>query len=170
MLEIAQRFGIQSLGNDASQYGVSLTLGGGDITLLELTRVYATFANGGSLVPTTSILCVLDSNNNIVYQYENGCPRGNTTDKTVNGRATARRWSIRASPSSSSDILSDNAARTPAMGANSPLNTGSLHTSVKTGTTDNFKDNWTVGYTRNVAVGVWVGNSDGIADGATPPA
>ncbi|MFN8563190.1 MAG: hypothetical protein U0703_16620 [Anaerolineae bacterium] len=49
------------------------------------------------------------------------------------------------------------------MGANSPLNTGSLHTSVKTGTTDNFKDNWTVGFTRNVAVGVWVGNSDGTA-------
>ncbi len=60
-----------------------------------------------------------------------------------------------------SDILSDNAARTPAMGSNSPLNTGNLHTSVKTGTTDDFRDNWTIGFTRNVAVGVWVGNSDG---------
>ena len=47
------------------------------------------------------------------------------------------------------------------MGANSPLNTGSLHTSVKTGTTDDFRDNWTMGFTRNVQVGVWVGNSDG---------
>ncbi|MFN8452178.1 MAG: hypothetical protein U0521_27175 [Anaerolineae bacterium] len=55
LLEIAQRFGVESLGTDPSQYGVSLTLGGGDITLLELTRVYATFANGGSLVPTTSM-------------------------------------------------------------------------------------------------------------------
>ncbi len=74
LLQIAQRFGIQSLGDDASKYGLSLTLGGGDITLLELTRMYATFANGGSFVPTTSILCVLDSQNNIIYQYENWLP------------------------------------------------------------------------------------------------
>jgi hypothetical protein len=59
------------------------------------------------------------------------------------------------------DILADNAARTPAMGGNSPLRTDGIASSVKTGTTDDVKDNWTVGYTRNVVVGVWVGNSDG---------
>ena len=160
-LQIAQRFGIQSLGNDASQYGVSLTLGGGDITLMELSRVYATFANGGSLVPTTSILCVLDSNNNIVYQYENGCPHGNATSTTINKQGYGTQVVDPRIAFIMSDILSDNAARTPAMGANSPLNTGGLHTSVKTGTTDDFRDNWTVGFTRNVTVGVWVGNSDG---------
>ncbi len=161
LLEIAQRFGVESLGTDASKYGVSLTLGGGDITLLELTRVYATYANGGSFVPTTSILCVLDSSDNIIYQYESGCPRGNTTPTTVNREGYGKQVVDPRIAYVISDILSDNAARTPAMGANSPLNTGGLHTSVKTGTTDNFKDNWTVGYTRNVAVGVWVGNSDG---------
>ncbi len=159
-LEIAQRFGIESLGTDASQYGVSLTLGGGDITLLELTRAYATFANGGSLVPTTSILCVLDGDNKIVYEYEGGCPRGDATDTTLAREGYGKQVVDPRIAFIIGDILSDNAARTPAMGANSPLNTGSLHTSVKTGTTDNFKDNWTVGYTRNVAVGVWVGNSD----------
>ena len=161
LLQIAQRFGIESLGNDASQYGLALTLGGGDITLLELTRTYATFANGGSYVPTTSILCVLDGDNNIVYQYENGCPRGQATDKTVNRGGYGRQAVDPRIAFMIGDILSDNVARTPAMGSNSPLNTGNLHTSVKTGTTDNFKDNWTVGYTRNVAVGVWVGNSNG---------
>ncbi len=160
-LDIAQRFGVQSLGDDPSQYGPSLTLGGGDITLLELTRVYATFANGGSFVPTTSILCVLDSNDNIVYQYENGCPHGNTTPTTVSREGYGTQEVDPRIAYLMGDILSDNAARTPAMGANSPLNTGSLHTSVKTGTTDDFRDNWTVGYTRNVAVGVWVGNSSG---------
>ncbi|MCC6802544.1 MAG: transglycosylase domain-containing protein, partial [Anaerolineae bacterium] len=161
LLEIAERFGVQSLGRDPSQYGVSLTLGGGDITLLELTRVYATYANGGSLVPTTSILCVVDSDDNILYEYEDGCPRGSTTPQTVAREGYGRQVVDPRIAFVISDILSDNAARTPAMGANSPLNTASLRTSVKTGTTDNFKDNWTVGFTRNVAVGVWVGNSNG---------
>ncbi|MEP7292303.1 MAG: transglycosylase domain-containing protein [Chloroflexota bacterium] len=161
LMEIAQRFGVESLGTDPSQYGLSLTLGGGDITLLELTRAYSTFANGGSLVPTTSILCVLDGDDNIIYQYESGCPHGNTTPSTVNREGYGRQVVDPRIAYIIGDILSDNAARTPAMGSNSPLNTGSLATSVKTGTTDNFKDNWTVGYTRNVAVGVWVGNSNG---------
>ncbi|MCC6805029.1 MAG: hypothetical protein IT319_19260, partial [Anaerolineae bacterium] len=117
--------------------------------------------NGGSLVPTTSILCVVDSDDNILYEYEDGCPRGNTTPQTVAREGYGRQVVDPRIAFVISDILSDNAARTPAMGANSPLNTGSLRTSVKTGTTDNFKDNWTVGFTRNVAVGVWVGNSNG---------
>lgn len=161
LMEIARRFGIESLGDDPSQYGLSLTLGGGDITLLELTRAYSTFANGGSLVPTTAILCVLDGDDNIIYQYEGGCPHGTTTATTVNREGYGSQVVDPRIAYIIGDILSDNAARSPAMGANSPLNTGSLMTSVKTGTTDNFKDNWTVGYTRNVAVGVWVGNSNG---------
>lgn len=163
LLEIASRFGVRSLGQDASNYGLSLTLGGGEITLLELTRAYSVFANGGSLVPTTPILCVLDNRNQIVYQYENACPRGTPNEQTVNRGGFGQQVLDPRIAFIIGDVLSDNAARTPAMGANSPLNTGSLQTSVKTGTTDNFKDNWTVGYTRNVAVGVWVGNSDGTA-------
>ncbi len=161
LLEIAARFGVRSLGDDASRYGLSLTLGGGEITLLELTRAYGVFANGGSLVPTQAILCVLDNRRQIIYQYENSCPRGTPTERTVNRGGFGRQVLDPRIAFLISDFLGDNAARTPAMGANSPLNTGALRTSVKTGTTDNFKDNWTVGYTRAAVVGVWVGNSRG---------
>ncbi|GEM_PF-228410 len=161
LMEMASRLGIESLGDDPSQYGLSLTLGGGEVTLLELTRAYSVFANNGIYVPTTSILCILDNNDSVLYQYENGCPRGNTTANTVNEAGYGTPVLDPRIAFMITDILSDNAARTPAMGANSPLNTGGLFTAVKTGTTDDFRDNWTVGYNRNVAVGVWVGNSDG---------
>ncbi len=160
LLEIAQRFGIRSLGNDASLYGLSLTLGGGEVTLLELTRAYSVFANQGSLVPTTAILCILTSDNRIIYQYESGCPRGNPTNNTATERGYGRQVLDPRIAFLMSDILADNTARSPAMGSTSPLRTD-FGASVKTGTTDNVKDNWTIGYTRNVAVGVWVGNSNG---------
>ncbi len=161
LLQFMRRFGVETLGTDASRYGLSLTLGGGEITLLELTAGYAVFANQGSYVRPTSILCVIDRNGDIVYRYENGCPTGRMTPRTVDRLGLGRQaldpriaWLI-------TDILADNAARTPAMGANSPLRTPNIETAVKTGTTNDFKDNWTVGYTRNVAIGVWVGNNDG---------
>ena len=161
LLEIASRFGVNSLGSDASQYGLSLTLGGGEMTLLELTRAYTVFANGGAFVPSTAILCVLDNQDNVIYEYEDGCPRGNTTPTSVIRDGYGRQVLDPRIAFVISDILADNNARAPVMGSNSPLNTGDLGTSVKTGTTDDFRDNWTVGYTRNVAVGVWVGNSSG---------
>jgi membrane carboxypeptidase/penicillin-binding protein len=83
LLAIARRFGVESLGDDPSQYGLSLTLGGGEITLLELTRGYSVFANGGAYVPTTAIRCVLDSDDNIIFEYNDGCPRGNETERSV---------------------------------------------------------------------------------------
>jgi penicillin-binding protein 1C len=161
LLALMQRFGVTSLGTDAGRYGLSLTLGGGEISLMELTSAYSVFANQGVAVPSTAILCVLDNDDNIVYQYENGCPRGNQTDRTVNRSGFGTQALDPRIGYIISDILSDNNARSAAMGANSPLNTGGLPTSVKTGTTDDVKDNWTVGYTRNVAVGVWVGNNNG---------
>lgn len=161
LLEISARFGIRSLGNDASRFGLSLTLGGGEITLMELTRAYSVFANGGVYVPTTSIMCILNNENVILYQYENGCPRGTSNTNTVNQNGFGTRVLDPRIAYAITDILSDNNARASAMGSNSPLNTGNLFSAVKTGTTDNFRDNWTVGYNRNVAVGVWVGNSDG---------
>ncbi len=161
LLDFAARFGVQSLGTDASLYGLSLTLGGGEITLMELTRGYSVFAMGGQLVQTQSILCVLDNDNNILYQYENSCPHGNQTENTFNqSRITSQVLDPRIG-FLISDILSDNAARTPVMGATSDLYTPGIISAVKTGTTNDVKDNWTVGYTRNVAVGVWVGNSRG---------
>jgi membrane peptidoglycan carboxypeptidase len=155
-----RRLGMTSINPDPSLYGLSLTLGGGELSPLELTRGYAAFANEGVLVNTTAILCVLDFEGNIVYQYENNCPSGTVTNQTVNRtRETVRVLDPRIA-FAISDMLSDNAARTPAMGGNSALRTP-FTSSVKTGTTDNVKDNWTVGYTRNIAVGVWVGNSNG---------
>ncbi len=161
LLGLMKRFGIESLGDDASRYGLSLTLGGGEVSLLDMTNGFSVFANQGSYVPTTAILCVLDSNDNIIYSYENGCTTGVPTDKTVNKPAYGKQAVDPRIAFVISDILADNNARSTAMGANSPLNTGALNASVKTGTTNDFKDNWTVGYTRNVAVGVWVGNSNG---------
>lgn len=163
LLAMAYRMGIRSLGEDASHYGLSLTLGGGAVTLLELTRAYTVFANQGDLVPTVAVTCILDSHGDIIYQYEGRCSEGQSTPNTVN--AGTKRIPVLDSRIAFviSDILGDNTARTPAMGANSPLNTGELATSAKTGTSNDFIDNWTVGFTRNLAVGVWTGNSDNSA-------
>jgi membrane peptidoglycan carboxypeptidase len=161
LLSFAQRFGVNTLGTDASLYGLSLTLGGGEVTLLELTRSYTVFANGGSFVPTSAILCILNTRDEILYEYEDGCPRGTPTSATVVREGYGSQVLDPRIAFTIGDILSDNAARSPAMGSNSPLYTPGIGSSVKTGTTDDFRDNWTVGYTRNVAIGVWVGNSDG---------
>ncbi|MBE0690305.1 MAG: transglycosylase domain-containing protein, partial [Anaerolineae bacterium] len=161
LLNLLARFGVESLGADSSRYGLSLTLGGGEISLMELTRGYTVFANGGALVPSTSILCVVDNDDNILYQYENSCPRGNQTATTVNRGGYGFQVLDPRIAFLISDILADDNARLPAFGANNPLDLSNIAASVKTGTTDNYKDNWTVGYTRNVAVGVWVGNTRG---------
>ncbi|MDX1992315.1 MAG: transglycosylase domain-containing protein [bacterium] len=161
LLDMMQRFGVQSLGLDASVYGLSLTLGGGEMSPLELTRAYTVFANGGVLVNSQAILCVLDNDDNIIFQYENACPRGNQTEATVNRTGLGTQVLDQRVAFLISDFLGDNASRSAAMGSNSALYTPSIATSVKTGTTNDVKDNWTVGYTRNVAIGVWVGNNNG---------
>jgi penicillin-binding protein 1C len=161
LLSMAQRFRITSLGTDASKYGLSLTLGGGELTPLELTQAFAVFANGGQLVSATSILCIINNDGNVLYQYEGGCEgRGVQDAATINAAASPKAVLDPRVAFVISDILADNAARTPAMGPNSPLRTEGLVTSVKTGTTNDYRDNWTVGFTHNVAVGVWVGNTD----------
>ena len=161
LLDFLRRFGITTLADDTSQYGLSLTLGGGEITLIELTNAFAVFANDGEYVPVTSIRCVLDSADRIVYEYDGGCPSGKATGDSLLQDAMPTRALDSRIAFLISDILGDNPARSPAMGAYSPLRTDGIVSAVKTGTTDDVKDNWTVGYTRNVAVGVWVGNNDG---------
>ena len=161
MLQLLRRFGITTLDEDASQYGLSLTLGGGEVSLIELTNAFAVFANQGNYVPVTSILCVINSDDQILYQYEGGCPEGHIIVDTVQHFAAGTRVLDPRVAFTITDMLSDNRARSTAMGAYSPLRTDSIFASVKTGTTDDVKDNWTIGYTRNVAVGVWVGNNDG---------
>ena len=161
LLELMRRFGVTTLNEDASQYGLSLTLGGGEVTLIELTNAFAVFANQGAYVSVTSILCVVNSDDEIVYQYENNCPEGRPTDSTVNRTGFGKQVLDPRIAFLITDILGDNNARSSVMGANSPLRTDGIFSSVKTGTTNDVKDNWTVGYTRNLAVGVWVGNNDG---------
>jgi penicillin-binding protein 1C len=163
LLDLMKRFGVTTFQDDPSLYGLSLTLGGGEISLLELTAAYGVFANQGAYVLPTSILCVINSDDEIVYQYENGCPSnvGRITPNTVERTGFGKQVLDPRIAYLMTDILNDNRARTPAMGSNSPLLTQGIESSVKTGTTNDVKDNWTIGYTRNMAVGVWVGNNDG---------
>jgi 1A family penicillin-binding protein len=145
LLEMAADLGIESLGTDASQYGLSLTLGGGDVTPLELTAAYGAFANGGFRVDPVYVLRVTDSHGNVLYDASEEPAPERVLDRRVAFIIT--------------DILSDNAARTPAMGAESPLLLP-FPAAVKTGTTNDYRDNWTVGYTPEIVVGVWSGNTD----------
>ncbi len=141
-LAFAQRMGITTLTQPF--YGLSLTLGGGDVSLLELTSAYSVFANGGQRVPPAAILKITDFEGTVVYEYN---PQPGTQIIRPEHAYLI------------SSILSDNQARTPMFGANSVLNLP-FTVAAKTGTTNEFRDNWTLGYTPDLAVGVWVGNAD----------
>jgi penicillin-binding protein 1C len=138
----ARRFGITTF--DRDDYGLSLTLGGGDVTLLELTGAYAVLANGGLRIPSVAITRIVDNSGQIVYEYE--LPSGEQVIRAEHAYLIT-------------SILSDNTARTPAFGPNSDLYLP-FPVAAKTGTTNDFRDNWTLGYTPEVVVGVWVGNAD----------
>ena len=142
VIALARRLGITTLTRD--DYGLSLTLGGGEVSLLEFTDVYATLANGGLRLPPYAITRIIDHNGNTVYEYQ--APPGQQVIRPEHAYLI-------------SSILSDNEARTPAFGADSVLNLPFM-AAVKTGTTNDFRDNWTMGYTPDLAVGVWVGNAD----------
>jgi membrane carboxypeptidase/penicillin-binding protein PbpC len=141
-----------------NRFGLSLTLGGGETTLLQLTSAYATLATGGTKHEISSIENITDFKNKNIFK------KVRTQEEKV------------FSPEVSflvSHILSDNNARMEEFGPNSYLNVPGKTVSVKTGTTDDKRDNWTVGYTKSITVGVWVGNNDNskmnpkIASGAT---
>ena len=143
LIEMAQRLGVASL--HRPDYGLSLTLGGGDVTLLEMTGAYSAFATGGTWREPAAILRIRDSSGKVIYQYNPG-PGREALDPRHAYLIT--------------DILADNAARTPAFGPNSVLRL-SKPAAVKTGTTNNYRDAWTIGYTTSLVAGVWVGNSRG---------
>jgi penicillin-binding protein 1C len=142
MIAMAKRLGITSL--TRQDYGLSLTLGGGEVSLLEMTGAYAVIANAGTKVPLVSITRILDHNGNVVYEYQ--APQGAQVIRPEHAYLI-------------SSILSDNEARAPMFGNNSPLALPFL-AAAKTGTTNEFRDNWAIGYTPDLAVGVWVGNAD----------
>jgi 1A family penicillin-binding protein len=143
MIEMAQRLGITTF-TDPERYGLSLTLGGGEITLLEHTAAYGVMANAGLRVPPVAVLKIEDSQGQVIEEYQP--PAG---DQVISPQHA---YLI-------TNILSDNEARTPVFGASSPLLL-SRPAAAKTGTTDDWRDSWTVGYTPDLVAGVWVGNAD----------
>jgi len=143
VIALANKLGIHSLGQP-QQYDLSLALGGGEMSLLELSRAYGTFANQGRYTNSASILDIKDADGNILYAPDPPAPV-----QIIDPRVA---WLI-------SDILSDDRARATGFGINSELKID-RSAAVKTGTTTNFHDNWTIGYTPDLLVGVWVGNSD----------
>ena len=144
MVERARAMGLRSLADDPSHYGLSLTLGGGEVKLLDLTASYHTLANGGRYVEPKFVLSMTDNR---------GQPMQAANPKPEQVISEAAAFLV-------TDILSDDAARAPAFGTGGPLLL-SRPAAAKTGTTDDFRDNWTVGYTRYLVTGVWAGNSDG---------
>ena len=145
-LDTAHDMGITGLKRGLDYYGLSLTLGGGEVTLLDMTTAYSTFANGGKAVAANPILEIIDAQGRTLEKIDqNNVPGNQALDPRIAYMVT--------------DILSDNRARTPAFGANSALRL-SFPAAAKTGTTDNNRDSWTIGYTPNLTVGVWVGNSN----------
>jgi len=145
-LTTAANLGITTLGN-AAQYGLTLVLGGGEVNLLEMTGAYAVFANDGVKNPPTGILQVTDSNGKVLESYQ-------AQPQQVLEPQIARQIN---------DILSDNVARTPEFGAESPLQFDGYDVADKTGTTNDFHDVWVLGYTPSIAVGAWAGNNDNTA-------
>ncbi|TSC95020.1 MAG: 1A family penicillin-binding protein [Parcubacteria group bacterium Licking1014_1] len=142
-LQTAKDFGIKTL-NEPDRYGLSLVLGGGEINLLELTSAYGVFAAEGLKIPPISILRIEDIERNIIEENKKGPTK-------VLDTQIAREIN---------NILSDNNARTPVFGPNSALYFKDYQVAAKTGTTQNFNDAWTVGYTPFVVVGVWIGNNN----------
>lgn len=141
-LKVAEGFGIRI--DSPERYGLSLALGGGEARLLDMVSAYSVFDNSGVLVPATAILRIEDPDGNVLYSYEP--PLG----RQVVGAPQA--YMI-------TSVLSDNTAREPLQGPNSPLKL-TRPAAAKTGSTDDYKDSWTIGYTPNLVTGVWVGNTD----------
>jgi membrane peptidoglycan carboxypeptidase len=142
-LQTAQDMGISSL-KDPNQYGLTLVLGGGEVSLLEMTSGYSTFANNGVRNEETGLLKVTDKNNKVLEEY-----KSNPTQ---------------AIPAQSAllinDILHDNNARMPLNGPGSATDFPDREVALKTGTTNDSRDAWIIGYTPQIVVGAWAGNNN----------
>ncbi len=168
-LDMARKMGITTL--TRPDYGLSLTLGGGEVPLIEMVGAFATLANNGVYQKPVPIQCIRDKTGKLVKVYVAHPTIPACTEK---GSKPAVSWLGRVDMASKplrvvapqyvyliTSILSDNQARMPAFGPHSPLYLGPEHpAAAKTGTTNDFRDNWTLGYTPNLVVGVWVGNAD----------
>jgi 1A family penicillin-binding protein len=142
-LQLAKAMGVTSLTN-ADQYGLTLVLGGGEVRLLDMVSAYGGFATNGYHVEPNAILRVEDASGNILEQAQ-------PVSTHVLSEDTA---------SQINDVLSDNDARTPSFGADSVLYFPNQDVAVKTGTTNDYRDAWVIGYTPNIVAGAWAGNND----------
>lgn len=141
-LEFVKKFGLD-MGNP-SRYGLSLALGAGDVSLLNLTNAYGVFANNGIYHTPTGILEVTDKDGNTLEKFED------KPQYVVDRKYTDML----------NDVLSDSKSRYPAYSVSNPINYYDRQVAVKTGTTNDFKDVWVIGYTPSIAVGMWGGNND----------
>ncbi|HEC22303.1 MAG TPA: penicillin-binding protein [Chloroflexi bacterium] len=163
VIRTAHAMGINTLDRGLDYYGLSLTLGGGEVTLYDMTYAYSVFANMGEMrgrptpqdrrrpgfrtLDPTLILRVEDREGNILWEYGQG-----NTFSSNRILEPSLAYLI-------NDILSDEVARRPSVGPESALLL-SRPAAVKTGTTNDYRDNWTIGYTPQIVTGVWVGNTD----------
>lgn len=144
MVQLAGSAGLQTLvGN--TDVDLSITLGGGEVRLLDMAQAYSIFPNGGYRVEPTFILSVRTHDGQTLYEWQPPRLEQRVLDERIAYIIT--------------DILSDDEARIPSFGRNSVLNIG-RPAAAKTGTTTDYRDNWVLGYTPNLVVGVWVGNAD----------
>ncbi len=144
MISLAEKMGITTFG-DPSRYGLSLTLGGGEVRMIDMTTAFSSFANKGITHSAYGIVKVEDKDGKILEEHSPGEGKRTIPEEVA--------FII-------SHILADNQARSDAFGANSQLNIPGKVVSVKTGTTDNIRDNWTIGFTPSYLTAVWVGNND----------
>jgi 1A family penicillin-binding protein len=144
-IDLAHRLGITTL-QDRSRYGLSLVLGGGEVRLLDMVAAFSVFANEGVRHPAEAVVRIVGPEGEEVYG-----PKQQEKERRVLDAEVARKIN---------SILSDNDARSMVFGSNSPLAFPGHTVAAKTGTTQEFRDAWTVGYTSSLAVGVWAGNND----------
>ncbi len=153
MMATAAAMGINTF-TDPQRYGLSLTLGGGEVTMLDMTTAFGVFANKGYRVDLNPVIEVKDGRGKILEKKKNQAP-------IFGKRVLPEEVTFIIS-----DILADNQARAMAFGTNSVLNIPGQYVSVKTGTTNDYRDNWTIGYTPKYVVTTWVGNNDNTPMGA----
>ncbi len=143
-MALARDLGISSLTRSPNFYGLNLVLGGGEVQLLEMVNAYSTFANNGKRHQIAAWESVVDQSGEIVDEFTE------EEEQVLSANVAAM----------INDILSDDNAKRPVFGQSSRLYYGNTPVAVKTGTTNNFRDVWTIGYSSDITVGVWAGNND----------
>ena len=143
VLNLADNMGYSTL-SDRSRFGLSLVLGGGEVKMLEHVNAFSAFAREGEMHNLSFILKVEDKNGKVIEEYQD-------KNKRVLSTLSARMIN---------DILSDNSARAYVFGEKNWLTLSDRPVAAKTGTTNDFKDAWTIGYTPSLVAGVWIGNTN----------